>query len=76
MRKQTLSLAECAEAMRANLISISMESLTRGIQSGIFPFADCIAPSGPNGHWVYLIYPQLLNQWLKEHVEESAYVAV
>lgn len=71
LRKQTLTISECLDVFRANLISLSQDSLTAGIQKGIFPFADCISPNG--GRMVYLIYRKPLYEWLQAHVEVDVY---
>lgn len=73
MKKQTMTLEECLDAFRANLISISLQTLQTGIQEGKFPFADCIIP---DKRAVYLIYRKPFYQWMKEHVDEEAYVEI
>lgn len=73
MRKQTLTIEECLEAFRANLIPISQQTLQAGIKERTFPFADCIVPEKKA---VYLIYRKPFYKWLKEHVEEETYVEI
>lgn len=58
----TMTLHECAEAFRANQISISEATLAAGIEQGVFPFA--VSVSGKKR--TPLIFRARFYSWLKE----------
>lgn len=64
----TMTLHECCEAMRANLISVSEEKIGQGIIDGIFPFAYGI----PGRENVYIIFRYKFYQWLEENLGGKA----
>ena len=60
-----MTLHDCAEAFRANQISISEPKLCDGIEAGQFPFAVCLGDGGGSKRTV-LIFRSKFYRWLAD----------
>ncbi len=64
----TLSTDAAASYLRERGMSISPDTLRRGIQQGVYPFGICIeAGNSP----VYQIFKRLLDDWISERSVEG-----
>lgn len=66
MRIETMTPQEAAEYLRAHGMSVSVETLRRGIQQGVYPFGVYI--SGGKSP-IFQIYKRLLDEWIAERAE-------
>ena len=65
-RIETMTVREAAEILRGCGMSTTAETLRRGIEQGVFPFADYVKlDKGP----VYYVYTKLLREWIAERTE-------
>ncbi len=69
VKNPTMTLHECCEAMRANLISVTEDKIGQGIVDGIFPFAYGI----PGQENVYIIFRHKFYLWLEDNLGGEAY---
>lgn len=60
---KTMTLAECMECLRAHGLSISQETLARGLEQGLYPFGVCILGGKQR---VIQIYTRLVDEWIAE----------
>ena len=68
----TMTLHECAEAFRANQISIGENTLADGIAQGRFPFAVCIEGTRRN----FLIFRGAFYRWLEEMMQRDEVIQI
>lgn len=63
---KTMTLQECMEHLRAHGLSISQDTLSNGIEQGVYPFGLCVIG------WqrrVFQIFTNLLDKWIAEREE-------
>ena len=65
----TMTPQSAAEYLRARGMSISPETLRRGIEQGVYPFGLCIKTDGSA---VYQIFKRLLDEWIAERAIDEA----
>lgn len=63
---KTMSLHECMEHLRAHGLSISQETLSNGLEQGVYPFGVCIIGGKQR---VFQIFARLLDKWIEEREE-------
>lgn len=66
--RPTMTVHECCEALRANLVPISEDSLMSAIEAGRFPWADSIP--GKNSRKA-LIWRKLFYEWLEPRLTDN-----
>ena len=64
----TMTPQSTAEYLRARGMSISPDTLRRGIEQGVYPFGLCIKTDGSA---VYQIFKRLLDEWIAERGVEA-----
>lgn len=64
----TLTLNGLVELFRDYGISTSAETVTAGIEQGLFPFAVCARPGG-HGNRSFLIFKKEAVAWLDSHCD-------
>ena len=64
----TMTPQGAAEYLRASSMSISPDTLRRGIEQGVYPFGLCIKTDGSA---VYQIFKRLLDEWIAERGVEA-----
>ena len=64
----TMTPQSAAEYLRARGMSISPDTLRRGIPQGGYPFGLCIKPDGSD---VYRLFKRLLGEWIAERGAEA-----
>lgn len=64
----TMTPQGAAEYLRASGMSISPDTLRRGIEQGVYPFGLCIKTDGSA---VYQIFKRLLDEWIAERSVEE-----
>ena len=64
----TMTPQGAAEYLRASGMSISPDTLRRGIEQGVYPFGLCIKTDGSA---VYQIFKRLLDEWIAERAVEQ-----
>ena len=62
----TMTMQECMDHLRAHGLSISQDTLSNGLEQGVYPFGVCI-----NGgkRRVFQIFARLLDKWIEEREE-------
>ena len=63
----TMTPQSAAEYLRERGMSISPDTLRRGIEQGVYPFGLCIKTDGSS---VYQIFKRLLDEWIAERGAE------
>lgn len=63
----TMTPQSAAEYLRERGMSISPDTLRRGIEQGVYPFGLCIKTDGSA---VYQIFKRLLDEWIAERGAE------
>ena len=63
---KTMSLQECMEHLRAHGLSISQDTLSNGIEQGVYPFGLCVSGGKQR---VFQIFSNLLDKWIAEREE-------
>ena len=64
----TMTPQGAAEYLRESGMSISPDTLRRGIEQGVYPFGLCIKTDGSA---VYQIFKRLLDEWIAERAVEE-----
>lgn len=66
---ETITVTEATEVLRALGVSISVETVRRGLEQKVYPFGDYIATK--EGKPVYHIYRKLLDEWILERATDG-----
>lgn len=71
----TMTLHECAEAFRANQVSVDEKKLGDALEAGQFPFADVLVGK-TGGHRSFMIWRKLFYEWLRDRMRTDEVVEI